>query len=364
MSDAIVIGGGLAGAAVAIDLAVAGRPVRLFEREAGAHDKVCGGFLSFEAIDSLRRLGVDPAALGATSIARLTVHVGARETCAIPLPFPAMSLSRRVLDEALLQRAVATGVQVARGVRVTDLRRQGDGWAVQTTDGGAQTHEVFLATGKRDLKGWKRPAGLQPDLIGFQQHFRVSTEATSLLNGVVELYLFPGGYAGLEAVEGGTANLCLVIRRGAYAQLAGGWPTLVDYIRARCPGLDAWLDRTQPLSARPTAIAAIPYGFINHREDGLWRLGDQAAVIPSFAGEGMSIALHSAQCAAASFLAGRSPAEYRHALSRDLSRQVLGSTLLSQMMVRPVTQRVIASALAAAPNVARLVARHTRLRAA
>ncbi len=47
------------------------------------------------------------------------------------------------------------------------------------------------------------------------------------------------------------------------------------------------------------SIGAVPYGWIaNDTQDGLYRLGDQAAVIPSLAGEGMAIALASAELAA------------------------------------------------------------------
>ena len=48
MSEAVVIGGGLAGGAVATLLARAGREVTLIEREASPVDKVCGEFLSFQ----------------------------------------------------------------------------------------------------------------------------------------------------------------------------------------------------------------------------------------------------------------------------------------------------------------------------
>jgi menaquinone-9 beta-reductase len=49
MSEAIVVGGGLAGAAFAITLARQGRPVIVLEKTTGAHHKVCGEFLSAEA---------------------------------------------------------------------------------------------------------------------------------------------------------------------------------------------------------------------------------------------------------------------------------------------------------------------------
>jgi flavin-dependent dehydrogenase len=283
---------------------------------------------------------VDPATLGAVAVDRLAVCSSRRRT-QTPLPFTALSLSRRVLDEALLVRAAAVGVQVRRGARVTGLERDGPGWSARTEGGETlAAAEVFLATGKHDLRGWKRPPGSQSDLIGFKLHLRLAAP----IERTVELHLFDGGYAGLEPVEGGRANLCLVVRKSAFAGWDGLWARLPPQLARRLEGAVAE-------TSRPLAIAAIPYGYVRRRSDGPWRLGDQAAVIPSFAGEGMSIALHSAELAADVFLAGG---------GADLF-QVAGATAVSQLLVRPWAQALIGPGLAAAPGLARLVARRTRL---
>lgn len=340
----LVIGGGPAGAALAIRLAQAGRPVTVAEKEAGPHDKVCGEFLSYEAVDSLRRLGVDPVALGAAPVDRLAVSAGRRRS-ETALPFAALSLSRRVLDEALLARAAEVGAQVRRGVRITTLEQ---GWSARTDEGEViEAETAVLATGKHDLRGWKRPQGRQPDLIGFKTHLSL----TRALGRVVELRLFPGGYAGLEEVEGGRANLCLVVRQRDYA----GWePLLARLDWSLLQGATFETDK-------PLAIAAIPYGHVQDGADGLWRLGDQAAVIPSFAGEGMAIALHSGELAARMILAGESADAFQRTLAGHVRAQVARATFVSRLLVRPEAQGLIGAALAVAPRLAALVAKVTRL---
>ncbi len=351
----VVIGGGLAGAALAIRLARAGRAVTVLEREAGPHDKVCGEFLSFEAVDSLRALGLDPLDLGAASIDRLSVCIGKRRSDSV-LPFTALSLSRRVLDQALLDCAAAAGADVRRGVKATGVERAGEGWSVRAGDGDLTANDVVVATGKHDLKGYKRPPGRQNDLIGFKHHLRL----VQPLDRRVELHLFGGGYAGLEPIEGGRANLCLVVRK---TRLAGDdFAILLSSIRCQCPHLHASLDGALWETPRPLAIAAIPYGYIRERSDGLWRLGDQAAVIPSFAGEGMAIALHSAALAADHMLAGQSADAFQRALAQSVRGQVGRATLVSRMIVAPSGQAASAVALAVAPGLASVVAKGTRLR--
>jgi len=74
--DAAVIGGGVAGPALAAELAHAGRSVILFEKEKMAHDKVCGEFISHEGVRYLHDLGVSLEELGAVPIrhVRLARH--------------------------------------------------------------------------------------------------------------------------------------------------------------------------------------------------------------------------------------------------------------------------------------------------
>src|SRR5579863_4975257 len=130
----LVIGGGLAGAMAAIRLAAAGREVLLLEKESLAHHKVCGEFLSPEAVSYLGRAGVDPQQLGARPIRYLSLSVKQR-SIQTELPFRAWSISRCMLDAALLQRAEYLGCVVRRGIAVQGLSRIDDSWKVELPDG-------------------------------------------------------------------------------------------------------------------------------------------------------------------------------------------------------------------------------------
>ena len=99
--EPIIIGAGPAGTAAAIRLGQAGHHTTLTERASGPTDKVCGDFLGADAIERLGALGVDPTALGAAPIRRLRL-AHRDQVIQVELPFPALGLSRRVLDEALL----------------------------------------------------------------------------------------------------------------------------------------------------------------------------------------------------------------------------------------------------------------------
>ena len=353
-----MVGGGPAGASLAILLARAGQRVVLIERETGPHDKVCGEFISGEAAAYLDDLGLDLAALGAVPIRTVRMAAGG-EPVQTALPFPALSLSRRRLDEALLALAAQSGAQVSRGSRVKTLNRAKEGWRASLHGGDIlEAGAAFLATGKHDLKDRRRPSGLHGGLVGFKMHFRLSAAQSAALDGAVELHLFPGGYAGLEPIEGGLANLCLLVDRG---QAKAPWPTLLETIRAACPLLDQRLAGAQALWPRPLAIAAIPYGHLATASDGLWRLGDQAAVIPSFAGDGLGIALHSAHAAALAYLAGETSGAFQGRLAAELGLRVRGAALLSRLLVQGWAQPLAMGLTRLRPQLLSATAAKTRV---
>jgi flavin-dependent dehydrogenase len=360
-AEILVIGGGVAGAAAAIELARAGRQVVLLEREAGPHDKVCGEFLSREAILYLRALGLDPGAMGARRIGRLRL-AGGRRVAGVRLPFQGFSLSRRLLDAALLDRAAALGVEVRTGAAAQGLTQAGSGFAARLRDGEEITAAAaILATGKHDLRGHPRPPGLQPGLIGFKQYWRLAPEQASSLEGHVELMLFAGGYAGLQLVEDGRANLCLLIKRERFAALGHDWDALIANMRSDCRLLDERLRGAAPCGDRPLAVYAVPFGHIARGGDAVWRIGDQAAVIPSFSGDGMSIALHSARLAAQYLLAGRPAMDYQQHLARDISWPLRLATGISMAAISPAGRLLVGQGASRVPALMAVVAAITRV---
>jgi flavin-dependent dehydrogenase len=356
----LVIGGGPAGSMAAISLADAGCQVVLVERERAANHKVCGEFLSREAVEYLEQIGIEPCKLGAVPIERVRFTVG-QSVEEVALPFQAQSLSRFVLDEAMLRRAMAGGCEVRRGVVATTLQRDGGGWRVGFRTGDSlHGQTVFLASGKHDLHGWGRERGTQTDLVGFKLHWRLTPAQTSSLREVMELFLFPGGYGGMSLVEQEVANLCLVVRRTRLRSL-GGWDPLLKEIRCFDRRLHHRLLGAEPMADRPLAIAPIPYGYLAETPCATWCVGDQAAVIPSFTGDGMSIALHSAALATAMYLGGRSTDEYVRTLRAQLVASMRLATGISWAMVTRAGRHLAPIGLALVPGGLRWIAASTRI---
>jgi menaquinone-9 beta-reductase len=134
------------------------------------------------------------------------VRLAARRRAAeASLPFPAASLTRKTLDTALIAEATTAGVRVEQGRSVQALVRTTTGMWQATLDDGTvcEAPTVFLATGKHDLRGYPRPKDPQ-GWVGFKMYFRLAPAQAAELAGASELMLYPGGYAGIQPVEGGS----------------------------------------------------------------------------------------------------------------------------------------------------------------
>ncbi|MDR3521857.1 MAG: FAD-dependent monooxygenase [Acidocella sp.] len=365
MSGRILIaGGGLAGAATAAGLAQAGVPVTLIERETGPVDKICGEFLSHEAQASLARLGFDVNSLGGHSIDHL-VLVRGNASITTRLPFTGLGLTRKTLDEALLAHAQSAGAVITRGLTITNVSVENN----ITVDIAGQTSltaaTLFLATGKHELRGLRRDVRQPHDLVGFKMYFRLTPQNQAALAHKIALILFNDGYAGLQMVEDHQANLCLLTSRTRLQQLGGKWQALLMDLCCDSPYLARILAGAEELLAQPLTIYRVPYGYI-HRPAAtdsahIFRLGDQAGVIPSFTGDGMAIALHSAALAVDMFTRGGDASAYHRRLSGDISGQIKRAGWLYGLASSPYLQRLIFSGMQMFPASLRMAARLTRV---
>src|ERR1700733_5826820 len=360
--EVLILGGGVAGCAASIALARKGRSVTLIEREPTPRHKVCGEFLSGEALEDLHALGIDVASLGAVPIdyVRLAAASGAAEA---PLPFPAASLTRKALDTALIAEAIAAGVSVERGRSVQSLSRAtGNLWQATLDDG--TTYEaptVFLATGKHDLRGHGRPKDPH-QWVAFKMYYRLSPTQTADLAEASELTLYSGGYGGIQPVEDGITNFCCVVKQEYFARAGLRWESLIAKMQQDCPHLAMRLDGAEPLLDKPIAITHIPYGYIRRTtEDGLYCVGDQAAVIPSFTGDGISIALHTARRAAAACLAAEPAPVFQTKLRSAMRPQMRLAEFAANGLNNSLARAVLPFCLSVWPGAMRVTARLTRV---
>jgi flavin-dependent dehydrogenase len=358
IAQTIVVGGGPSGAAAACTLASAGRDVILLERSAGPHHKVCGEFLSIETQEILRQLGVDPAAHGAVPIEAVGIHVGWREV-RTELPFRALSLSRFKLDQALLVRARTAGVDVRTNVAVQSVTREAGCWHVRLSNGQTlQSRHLILATGKQGLRGFRDIR--DTSLVGLKMHLRL--RESSVRARRVDLFMLDRSYVGLEMIENGVANLCLVMRRDLVKQVGSGWLALHDHLVARSPQLAACLAGAEPQFEKPLAVVCPANGHLDDEaEPGAYRVGDRLAHIPPFTGDGLAIAVASGMLAAEHIVRGLPPSAYLTAARALTAQPIRLAGLMSRLAANRAGRALIIGGTSLVPGLVAAAVRRTRL---
>lgn len=343
-------------------LARGGAKPLLIERSRDPHDVVCGGFLAGDALGRLDRLGIDPAALGARPIHRVRL-IGGGRIAETDLPFAAAGLSRHVLDAALLARAAVEGAAIERGIAIRRIDAVNRRLLLSDTSM-IDADAIFLATGKYETRGSARSALPDPDpALGLRIRLDPTPALARDLGGMVELHLFARGYAGLLLLEDGGVNLCLSVAQSRLVA-AGGQPgQLLASLAPEAPLLADRYGAAIPAGQWST-IARIPYGWrARQGRHGVFRLGDQAAVIASLAGDGIAIALASAIGAADAYLrhgAGAAPS-FQTGFAARAHRPVAVANILRHWGERAWLAGPFAALLARAPALLRHAAAMTRI---
>jgi flavin-dependent dehydrogenase len=355
----LVVGGGPAGAAAAIHLARQGAQPLVLERTLEDTDLLCGGFLSWRTLDRLVALDIDAPTLGGTPIDHVAIFAGGRSARAA-LPGIGMAVSRLRLDALLRARAEAAGAVIRRGIAVRAVE---DGAALLDDGERIQPAAIFLATGKRDLRGLARDAaGASDPEIGLRLRLPPDAKRIQAIGSTIELHLFAGGYLGLAVQEDGSTNACMAVRKSLLARAGGNIHTLLAKLAERS---DALADRLSGHEAIPgDAVGPVPYGWVARTAPpGIFRLGDQAACIPSLAGEGIGIALASAERAAAMWRneGGAGGPAYQAAFASAVQRPIRIAALARTLATRWPALTGIMPYLIRAPGVAAILVRLTRI---
>jgi flavin-dependent dehydrogenase len=160
-------------------------------------------------------------------------------------------------------------------------------------------------------------------------------------------------------------TLCWVMHSALLQRIGADWGAQAAYFAQQSPLLAELLDGAKPRWNKPVAVAAIPYGYLRREalSPAIFPVGDQIAVIPSFTGDGMSIALLSGIDAAQAVLAGMSADEFQRRMIGRLGPQFRWASMVNVLFE---TRRLHALTIGTArllPHLVTWLAQSTRLRA-
>ena len=208
--DLGIIGGGPAGTSAAITAAQMGTKVALFEARDFPRHKVCGEFVSAEALDLLAGLVQDVPETAdllarAPVIKRTRLLFGGR-VIEVEVSPPALSIPRYDLDALLWNAVQLAGVEVHPNCEVTACDGESP-FTLQTFSGAFTAKGLLVAAGRWSQFTGNRTLPPGPKWIGVKAHFReIGAEAST------DLYFFEHGYCGVQPIAADIVNACAMVR--------------------------------------------------------------------------------------------------------------------------------------------------------
>jgi len=304
--DVVVVGAGPAGSAAATFLRQRGHDVVILDEAQFPRDKICGESVSPGARPLLAALGVADAVralaphplrgMALTSPDGTTFRGDYRGVSEL-----GFGARRDAFDQVLLEGARAAGAEVREGVRATGLVFEEGAVAGVTLENGAgpgtlRARLVIGADGRRSVVA--RRLGLLREHRSLRKFaVRGHWDGMEGLTEWGEMHVGGGGYCGIAPLAARRANVTFVLDRGEMAAAGGDLETFYRETLRRWPRLDERLARASLLGP-PRAIGPLALEATRVSAPGALLVGDSAGFYDPFTGEGVTLALRSAQMAA------------------------------------------------------------------
>jgi menaquinone-9 beta-reductase len=308
-------------------------------------DKLCGEFLSYDALPIVQRFGIDLR--DSPPITRCRV-ISRHRTYEFDFPHAARGISRMLLDDLLFRNAISAGAQALELCTVTSVSRG----RVQTDRGEIAARVVVGAWGRwgrfDQQLGRKFVRDRSHRNFGFKRHYRGPQDGD-----LIELYSFDRGYLGVSSIEGGQKNICGLVHAGRLTGHKGRWEAFVEEIRHEEPQLDAMYSRYAP--AQNDFLSSEPVIFRGKStvEQGIFMIGDASGIIDPLTGSGLAMAMQSAVVVAPfvlNVLVGKrddAERDYRRRHAEVFAARIRWSRRVAFLLSRPA---LLDAALATKPS--------------
>lgn len=297
--DVIIVGGGLAGLTSAIHLSTRKKRVLLIEKNEYPKHKVCGEYISNEVLPYLNSLGINPINEGAKQITK--VHISTTKSNLIKgeLPLGGFGMSRYFLDNLLVKKAQLNGVQILKDT-VDSIHFKKDSFTITTKSSGVFQSKITIgAFGKRsslDQKMKRKFIQKKSPYLAVKIHVKgVFPE------NLVALHNFKGGYCGVSKVEDNAINVCYITEYRSFKK----HKNITDFqeqVVFKNKHLRKIFKETSPVFEKPLTISQVSFQTKNPVEDHIIMCGDTAGMIHPLCGNGMGMAISSAQLASVRIL--------------------------------------------------------------
>lgn len=292
LRNTIVIGGGVGGLITSIQLVRAGIPCVLIEKKSYPLHRVCGEYVSNEALPFLKRMSLYPEEFCPPQINRFELSSVTGKKALISLDLGGFGISRYAFDHFVYQKALEAGVEFYLNTEVDDIAFTDEKFGIKTRVKTFEADVVIGAFGKRsklDVTLNRSFMKQRSPYSGIKYHIKRRHE-----NNLIALHNFEGGYCGISNVEDGRTNLCYLTHRENLRR-CGSIDVLESEILSKNPLLKSIFSDSEFLFDKPEVINEISFETKNPIENHVLMIGDAAGMITPLCGNGMALAMHSSK---------------------------------------------------------------------
>ena len=297
--DTLIVGAGPAGAVAARELARRGVQVLLVDRAEFPRWKVCGCCLLQPGLTALKQLALGDLPQLQSAIPLTQVRFSARGAhFSIPLT-GGIAISREALDTALIRAAVATGAMFLpeTSARLHENHSDFREVMLQLTDKSVPVRaRIVIAADGLSSQLVAREPGISIRIRPCSRigaGCSVHSNQDDLKPGTVEMTCGRAGYVGLVRLEDGRINCAAAFDLSAIRQGDGPGAAAASVLAEAGVKLPAGF-----ASAIWRGTPSLTRSLSRHWARRLFVLGDAAGYVEPFTGEGMSLAIGSAQALA------------------------------------------------------------------
>lgn len=296
--DCAIIGGGLAGLCLSIQLAEQGISVVLFEKNQYPFHKVCGEYISMESWDFLLHLGVPLSELDLPIINELGISSEKGFMLNHRLGLGGFGISRFTLDSRLAKIAAGKGVEIIQNCKVYNVSGKGvRDHQIATTQGSFEAKIICGSYGK-----------YTPTFISSGPDFRKSNHShdenyigvkyyinTNLPKNRIELHNFKDGYCGVSKVDTGAYCLCYLTTAKNLREHGNDIKKMEEKVLFKNPFLKHYFTASDFINTQAMVISNIQFHKKQTHANGLFFLGDSAGSITPLCGNGMSMGMRASK---------------------------------------------------------------------
>lgn len=283
--DVALIGGGLAGLSLAIQLAMNHRKVVVIEKWKEAQQKVCGEYVSNESWQFLHQLGIPLSDMQLPKIHQLVISSESRLELSAPLEQGGFGISRILLESELRQSAMKHGVHL-HFAKALDVKQQNELSEIVTTNGSVYARLVGGSYGKITPHFLTEKTNNQ-EFVAVKYHLPETVESHK-----IELFKYAQGYGGFSQVENNTLCICYLVKASALRRYEKDKiKSFEQDVLMKNKRVAHFFEEIHEKNIPSVTISRMYFKPKGTANETLLLLGDAAGAITPLSGNGMSVAM-------------------------------------------------------------------------